>query len=336
LEKEASKENRYISIDHWRAYMGDKKLFLSTIKRGSKQHQITGCLFELHPSTLEVIKKLDIPEPSIKKGFWNPRGGNRGARGLTFYNGVVYVATATVIRKYDLNLNYLGEIKNKRLAGLHNIHADKHGIAALSTLHDLVVKVDYSGKTLWEWHGHRSKVLQKTFKFNARAIDFDVYNKGDKAMNRYLADDRLHLSGSCIHNNRLFVLSGKRGCIIEVCSPNKEKLYLHDKTLNAGHDIVWIKNLMYVNSTRNQSVRVYQGKKPVRTITSKIFNPNKKINQFSTAGWQRGLHKYDENTLLVGTSPLTVFLLDINTGKVRHRKTLDNDIKHSSYSLLMV
>ena len=297
---------------------------------------MTGCLFELHPSKFNVLKKIDIPEPSIQQGFWNPRGGNRGARGLTVYNNTLYVATATVIRKYDLNLNYLGEIKNKKLAGLHSIHADKHGILALSTLHDLVIKVDYSGNTLWQWHGHRSNLLQKKFKFNARAIDFNVYNKNETIMQQYINADRLHFSGSCVHNNRIFVLSGKRGCIIEICSPTKDKIYLHDNTLNSAHDIVFIKDLMYVNSTRNQNVHVYRRNNHIKTIHSEIHKPRKKVNQFSTVGWQRGLCKYNESTLLVGTSPLTVFLLDVNTGKVKYKKKLDSDVKHCSYSLLTV
>ena len=312
------------------------KIFLSTVKRGSKKHQLTGCLFELHPENFSAIKKIDITEPTTAQGFWNPRGGNRGARGLTVHNGTLYVATATVIRKYDLNLNYLGEINNKKLAGLHSIHADKHGILALSTLHDLVVKIDFKGNTLWEWHGHRSKLLQKKFKFTGRTIDFNVYNKNETAMQSYINDDRLHFSGSCVHNGRIFILSGKRGCIIEVCSPTTDKIHLYDKTLNSAHDIVFINNLMYVNSTRNQNVHVYHGTKHIKTLNSKIYRPHTQVNQFSTVGWQRGLCKYDENTLLVGTSPLTVFLLDVRTGKVKDKKKLDNDIKHCSYSLLVV
>jgi len=95
-------------------------------------------------------------------------------------------------------------------------------------------------------------------------------------------------------------------------------------------------DLMYVNSTRNQSVYVYRGNKHVKTIDSKMYKLDKKANQFSTVGWQRGLCKYDKDTLLVGTSPLTVFLLDIRTGKMKYKEKLDNDVKHCSYSLLTV
>jgi hypothetical protein len=315
--------------------MTTKKLFLSTIKRGSQKHQITGHLFNLDPTTFHITKKVDIPEPTTKKGFWNPRGGNRGARGITVHNNILYVATATRIRKYDLNLNYLGEIQNKRFAGLHNIHANSSGIVALSTIHDLVVKVDYSGNTLWEWHGHKSKLLQKTFKFAPRKIDYNIYNKNNAAMDNYLKEDRLHLSGSCIHNNKLLILSGRKNFVVEIVAPNKENVYMHDRTLAAAHDIVWVNNLMYVNNTRNQSISVYNNGKHIKVINTKMYDATRKIDQFATAGWQRGLHKYDNDHLLVGTSPLTVFLLNIRTGKIPHKWKLDNDIKHCSYSLLL-
>jgi hypothetical protein len=282
-----------------------RRIFLTTVKRGEKK-SITGFLYEINWKRGKAKKIAPILEPTIKKGFWNPRGGNRGGRGIKLFNNVLYVATATTIRKYDSKLNHIGTIRNNRFKGLHDILIDREGIIASSTAYDLIIKVDFSGKTIWEKRFHDKRLLK----------------------------DSLHLNNICRINNEIYFLSNKKKGVYRVVVNNKKKLF-RDINLQHPHDVVQISSSeIMVNNTTKQKLHIYNFKTGnfVRSINTRIYNIGTS-KHFASPGWQRGLTHFFGDSYLVGTSPLTLFSVNIKSNKIGKIVKLDKSIAHCSYDI---
>jgi len=284
-----------------------RRVFLTTVKRGSNK-ELTGYLLELNWYEGTIKQKVAIPEPSIEKeGFWNPRGGNRGCRGIKHHNGFLYVATATTIRKLDRTLNLVQTITHPLFSGIHDILVDDEGITISCSLRDLILKVDFEGNTLWK-----------------------------KFLGPYEDKDTMHINNLCVHQGNLLFLSCKNKQIYELNKNGSCQLLIEDGGLGAPHDICSLPNgNIAVNNTQGQSVCIYslEKHKRVRTISTNVHSTKHRSVHFARAGWQRGMTHFAGASYLVGTSPLTVFLLNLQTGKVDKIVKLSNNVAHCSYNI---
>jgi hypothetical protein len=291
--------------------------------------ELTGYLYKIDWNTGLVEKKLPIP---IDTG--NPLFGGRG---LCYYNGILYVATAMSILKYDMDLDYQGEITNKKLAGLHEIFVEEDDIWCTSTLHDMVLKIDFDGNTLYEWQLNESPELMDRLKLTKRKLNFDMKFPGQEfreGFQDYARDERLHLNTVFPHNGNIYILACKKSALIKIYT-GKAGVMFRDRALSSPHNsIITEDGEVLINDTGNQRVRIYglDTGKCLKSIDTSIYN-NGKSEQFAIAGWQRGMARLNKNRYLIGTSPATIFELDIITGKIVNKVELSSDVKHCIHGL---
>ncbi|MCK5416739.1 hypothetical protein KAI92_04920 [Candidatus Parcubacteria bacterium] len=314
------------------------RIFAATVIRGSNNKDLTGYLIEIDWLTGKIKQKISIPATTLSKDFWSSRGGNRGGRGIWIHDKILYLATAVTIRKYDTDLKFIGEISNPKLAGIHDILIEDDGIWVTSTLHDLIIKIDFNGNTLYEWKGSESKILQKKLKFKSRKLNLKLdfpNNNYEKHFTQYCKEERLHLNSICKFNNSIYVYALLQNAFIKIY-PKPEEIILKDDNLMSAHNCIFTKNgNIIINNTRKQNIRIYnfKTKKIIKNLKTNIFDTDKS-NQFSSAGWQRGLCEIKNNVFLVGTSPATIFEVDIKNNIIGKIVTLDNDIKHCIHGLI--
>jgi len=305
--------------------------YVTTVKRGETNRALTGFIIkvDLDSKTALQTHPIDYTPPDSK--FWNSRGGNRGARGVFLYRSRLYVAAATEICVYDEDLVLAGKISNPLFCGLHNLYVDETGIIAVSTVFDAVVKVSFSGETIWSWFGAEHVALQKTFSFSSRFSEH-APRVPDSEDYKFLESEVFHFSGLAVHDKSVYVLSAKQSAVIQVYPDTR--VFFVDSTLKSPHDLVFRGNTLLVNNTRNQSVSAYDvntgGKRWV--AKTRIYD-NSNPTQFSRAGWQRGLVYLGNGECLIGTSPLTIFTFNVSKRAVGEIFRLDTDIKHCVYSL---
>jgi hypothetical protein len=303
-----------------------KRVYITTVKRGGNLKDLTGFVYEIDIKKRKIINSVAINDLSLKNGFWNPRGGNRGARGICYFAKVLYVATATSIRKYDLDLNFLGDIRHKEFVGLHGLRKGPNGVFCLSTMSNTVLKINKKNKIVWRWNGLRSSLLKQTF-----GITSEIIKKNKKKPGFFF-----HFSGLAVNNKEVYLLSNPKSFIMKIFPT--EKLIISDDSLQAPHDICFINNnLFLINNTKNQTIHKYSltNKSRVKISNTQVYKL-RKSNMFSSPGWQRGLAHYYGDKYLVGTSPLTIFEFNIKTNKIERIIKLDKDIKHSSYDICVV
>lgn len=317
---------------------GKVRVYLSAIDRASCNAAETGFVYliDWRAGNVQTVKKIATKDASLYK-FWNPRGGNRGARGLAFFDNKLYVATATSIKVYDEWLNLLDEIRHPYLAGLHSIHVGKMGILVAVTVHDMVMRIDFSGKEQFIWRGSESRKLQEALGFDARPDIRSI----DDIDEEYLRSNRLHLSGLVVKNEYIYALSGKLGVLIKLNpdKPDSEKLAIarYQSHLNHPHDVyVSANNTFLINNTKQQEIQEYNSNGYLlRTIKTPVY-PVSQVSMFATPGWQRGLAWLGGSTYLVGTSPLTIFSVNIESGKIIDVLKLSESLTLASYGICVV
>lgn len=310
-------------------------VYLSAIDRASCSAEETGFVYLLdwQPGKIEIVNKIATQDASLYR-FWNPRGGNRGARGMAYFEDRLYVATATSIKVYNKYLALLDEIRHPFLAGLHAIHVGKSGIVAAVTVHDMILGIDFSGKERFVWQGSESVRLQEALGFTGRPDICSI----DAIDEEYLRTNRLHLSGLAVKDEYIYALSGKLGVLIKFnpSKNNSDSLVIarYQSELVRPHDIcITSTNNFLINNTTKQEIHEYSKNGDfLRAIKTPIYQIDR-INMFATPGWQRGLAWLEKQVYVVGTSPLTIFCVNIENNKIEDILKLSDKLTLASYGV---
>lgn len=312
------------------------RVFVTTVIRGSINRELTGFLFELDWQNNRIKERIPIPLDTAHP-FWNVRGGNRGGRGVFAHNGTLYVATAMSVLMFDRKLKKIGELTHPYLAGLHEIYVDSEGIWITSTVHDLVIKLDFGGNIIDEWWGSESQLLQHELGFSSRRLNLNLdFAKETFAIEyeRYCQKERLHVNAVWSHNGKVYVLANRTKTFIRI-RPGPEKVVLQDIQLGAPHNgILTSTGRVIINDTQKQCIRTYDvlsGKRQM-TLSTPVYG-SKNSQQFAKTGWQRGLAHIEDSIFLVGTSPATIFEVDIDRVAIGQICKIDTDIRHCVHGL---
>lgn len=308
----------------------------STVIRNTPDKELTGLLYKINWDYNEIEKAVPIPVGS-EIPFWNERGGNRGGRGISVYDNKIHLATARAILVFDFNLNIIDEIHQNLFAGLHEIVCTHKGIWVTSTIHDLLLMVDYKGQILYEWWGSESKEIQKQLGYKSRNLNKDAMLDDDFLNNyeSYVKEERLHLNAVAEFNNGLFVLASRKNALIQVF-PKPERVIFVDKNLGAPHNCLFMQNgTVLMNNTKKQKLNIYNVNDGnlLESIDTTIYTNCSKSEQFVTGGWQRGLARLSQHKVIVGTSPATVFSVDTQFGVVEKILKVDDDEKNCVHGL---
>lgn len=314
---------------------GCKRAIVTTVLRGANDRRLTGYLFDLDLATGKTLARRPIGVADDV--LWGRRGGNRGGRGVFVAKGRIYAATASSVLVFDSRLKMLQQITNPMLAGLHEIFVENDGIWVTSTIHDIVLKMDFSGNTLDVWRGSESTVLQNFFGFAGRNIDLHLDFPGasyERQIERYIGEERLHVNTVQVYEGAVYVFSLSRKALIRI-RPLPEQVIMRDGALDSPHNgMINRQGMIMVNDTRNQRLRFYDrgnGRclQSIRTMLSRTGAST----QFALPGWQRGLCHVEGDVYLVGTSPASVFEVDVATREIGRVYQLDDDVSHSVHGL---
>ncbi|MGB2963486.1 MAG: hypothetical protein WBB69_05820 [Anaerolineales bacterium] len=314
------------------------RVFASSVIRGSQDQDLTGYLYEVDWLEEKAVKKIPIPIDT-KHPFWNARGGNRGGRGLFLKGDKLYIATAMSILVFDKQLNQLAEISHPYLADIHEIFIVEDGIWVTSTVHDMVVKIDFNGALLKEWRGDQSAILQKKFGYHERNLNLSLdfsRNSFEDDFENYKKDEIFHINSVWVEGEDVYILSCWKNAFIRIF-PKPEEIITIDNSLHHPHNgILSPAGTIIINDTKHQYLREYDLKsgKRLKTLSTPVFQQNiRGSSQFSRPGWQRGLVHVVDTIYLVGTSPATIFEVDIDRGLIGKILYLENNVSHSIHGL---
>jgi len=94
-----------------------------------------------------------VPDSPWRRVDPNPRGGLRGAKGLSGIGERLIVTNTDTLFLLDSNWSKVGEISNPHTGSVHDVLAEEDAIWITCTHADLLLKVDWDGNRLdsWSW-----------------------------------------------------------------------------------------------------------------------------------------------------------------------------------------
>lgn len=181
---------------------------ITSVVRHAGVGQPSSFLRILDVEALRVVATAAVPESDLRAIDPNPRGGMRGARGVSALSDRLCVAQNERILVLDTSWNITATLSHPLLGGIHDIVAERRGIWVTSTSADSVVFLDWRGdvRGRWLWREDTALVRQLGFE-SLPAVDFErdyrVPRVGDDSI------DLAHINGVASADDSLVVTMGR-------------------------------------------------------------------------------------------------------------------------------
>lgn len=196
-----------------------------------------------------VLATVAIPESHGRSADPNPRGGHRGARGVSSFGDRLVLATNDRLLVLDPSWRLVEELAHRWIGGIHDVLATEDGIWVTSTAASSLIKLDWRGKLLHHWHWTDDPGLASALGFRNppafdKSIDYRVPVHGIGAhdvvhMNSVVArDSGLLLSLGQIRSPAIQRWQGVRGALMRMAArlplARKTVAWLRNRRMSAG------------------------------------------------------------------------------------------------------
>jgi hypothetical protein len=149
---------------------------------------------------LNIIQRSTIVEPAFKQNENNPRGGMRGAKGISVRAEEIALANSSAIFRYDPDWQLLGVITHASCAYIHDIlyHGDSLWVAAACA--DYLLEFSLSGQLLKYYYLREpSEALESLYwnpplLTNEQGIRNGVIDFRDPASHEHIIFDNAHVN----------------------------------------------------------------------------------------------------------------------------------------------
>ncbi len=299
------------------------KLIATSVVRGSQQGESHGGVFTIDFETRECQQHVDWNTGEID---FEGRGADRGLRGIEFDGDDIYIAASDELFCYDRNFRIKRSFRNNYLKHCHEISRIDRTLFLTSTGFDCLLAFDLtSNDFIWgiqiqrrddAWHG----------------IRFDPRTK-----NGPHSSNSLHINTVHVNENGIFLSGLKTRALLHINSSFEvaEVCNLPQGTHNArpyGEGVI-------LNDTASDHVR-YVGRdgsgKAFKIVTyddSEMEFAGVDDSKLARQGFGRGLCVVGDRLLAGGSSPSTVSLYDLVSGKTVASVNLTMDIRNAIHGL---
>ncbi|MFC1791600.1 hypothetical protein ACFL0I_03945 [Gemmatimonadota bacterium] len=145
--------------------MRNRRFVVTSVVRKADPGQTSGLVRVMDLGGRQVLGTTAIPESTYRHLDGNPRGGLRGARGVSSWGDRVVVANTERLLVLDSSWEMVDEFTHPWMGGVHDILAGEDGIWVTCTAADLLLKLSWSGEVLFHWEWRRDAGLRKKFGF---------------------------------------------------------------------------------------------------------------------------------------------------------------------------
>ena len=269
-----------------------------------------------------VLLTTPVPESLFRAHDPNPRGGQRGGRGLSAHGGRLVVANAERIFVLDTSWRLVDELSHPLTADIHDVLAEQRGIWVASTACDALLLLGWEGtlQDVWTFRDHRKLVRQ--LGLPRKALE-PFQREFDYRDPRYRVDgfNSVHLNSVARDGDGLLVMFGRMEGLTEQTWDNLSSVVLRvsdrgnativcrrDGLTVPNHNVARAGELILFNDSNNHRLVAY--------------DPAKREERFSveipgSPPYARGLARIGPSRWLVGSqSPLAVYAIDLERGEI--------------------
>ncbi|MEM2567116.1 MAG: hypothetical protein QXH20_01415 [Candidatus Bathyarchaeia archaeon] len=272
------------------------RVLVTTLHRVSKRMQTHGYLLEIDWENQRITRRIEAP-PLWSHFGWRDRGGRRGLRGITFFKGLIWVASCDALFGLDpQSLEVERIISHPYMSHIHEIEATEEGIWVTSICGNGIFLID-----------ENQQVLKEAWLCGRPTEDLRVKLNHDMC--------KYHFNTVFIDGEEVFAYGLHTGQVFRMWPPPIIEVARLEKDC---HNVVKTPYGWFRNVSKESVVRV--GDREVKL-------PRRgREGEFTQPGWLRGMAWLSETRVLVGSSPASLFEIDIEKMQIVNEMQLEKDV----------
>ena len=296
-------------------------LIATSVVRGSRQGESHGGVFLIDFKQSSVMQTIDWNTTDID---WQGRGWDRGLRGISFDDDLVYIAASDELFAYTPQFERVASYRSSYLRHCHEIHRYQRRLYLTSTGFDSVLGFDLDRRR-FSWGLSITK-----FGDDVRAAPFNPEKQnGPEPINE------LHLNSVYCADNGMFISGLRTEGILRFSGRRIEKVLALPHGI---HNARPFRDGVVFNDTVSDLVR-YAAPGNQCAFSVPRYDPDSlthtDLDDSRTArqAFGRGLCTIGDAVIAAGSSPSTVALHDIDRVKTTQQVTLSHDIRNAIHGL---
>jgi hypothetical protein len=310
-------------------------VIITSVVRSAHRGQSHGGVYLVDLESGDTVQKLDWADPSID---WEGRGGDRGLRGISFFDNTAFLAASDEIFMFNKNFEQVGSIKNTYLRHCHEITIDSRRrlLFMTSTGFDSVLSYDLDAMRFvagyclrfrpWWRYRRRMKLRPRP-----RVYLFDPNDPGGPT-----AGDTVHLNMVSVCGDSILVCGTGLGSVWEIQRDGMGRY--GDLPYGTHNAQPWLGGIL-ANDTASDRVALFD--RAGRSLVQWRLPPVQVSHlehadlpqDHARPAFTRGLVVVDHETLVVGSSPATVTALGLDPPQVLASVTLTRDVRNAVHGL---
>jgi hypothetical protein len=134
---------------------------VTSIVRHASPGERSGYLRVLDLERRRVLSETPVPESAFRAVDPNPRGGYRGAKGLSVSNGRLVVANSERLFVFDRTWDLQADLTHPLLGSIHDVLAEEDAILVTCTNCDALLRIAWDGRQVSWWTWRRDPALAR-------------------------------------------------------------------------------------------------------------------------------------------------------------------------------
>jgi hypothetical protein len=295
-----------------------------------------------------VLLTTRVPESSFRAQDPNPRGGQRGGRGLSAHGGRLVVANAERLFVLDTSWRLVDELTHPLAGDIHDVLAEERGVWVASTACDALVLLGWDGEAKDVWTYRDDRGLVKKLGLPRRGLPpFDPGADYRDPRSRRDDDDLAHLSSVVREGDRLLVMLGRIAgrtektwqdawsAVVELADGGKRLAKARTSVLCSRNGLIVPNH----NVARSGGLVVFNDSNANRLVA---VDPRTNEERHSVAipgdpPYARGLARIGTDRWLVGSQrPLGVYDVDLKSGEIVSEYVFEAPEDESVYAICLL
>ena len=295
------------------------RVIVSSVIRSAHQGESHGGVYLVDLESGQYEQVIDWNDPVIN---WEGRGGDRGLRGIAFYQGRVYLAASDEILVYDPHFCLLDRYKNRYLRQCHEIFVSDGTLFITSTKFDSILLFDLDSATFVRGYTLRYKRavnfwirLEKKYFFHyprgmlsrlARPT-LTIFDPNSEGGPRF--GDTTHINNVHYQDGKLFVAGVRLGNLFYI---EQDRLSTYARLPYGTHNARPFREGVLANHTAsNQVVYLDRGGCALDVFLIPVYKEQELLmadlpRDHARQGFARGLCVTEEGLIIAGSSPATI------------------------------
>ena len=285
-----------------------------------------------------------IPESRWRAHDPNPRGGARGARGMSVFGDRLVVANGERLFVFDTSWRLVAQVSHPMFSNVHDILAEESGIWVTACGCDMLVRVSWEGE-LQEWWSFRSdRGVYRPLGYRRRNLP-RVHPGLDYRDPRVQAQsaDVAHLNGVVRSTDSLLLTFGRvtntghdthAFAVVRLPDPRPRRrrrasVLLHVRGVDVPNHNVGEEGdlVVYNDSNGNRLV----------AVDAETGEERLEVDIPGDPGFARGLARIGPGRWLVGSqAPLAVYAVDLGLGEIVATYPLDGVENETVYGICVL